>query len=324
MKHENLLNKKMATHPNTPKAVIICGPTGIGKTGFAIELAIKFKAEIIGADSMQIYRQMDIGTAKPTPAERSMVAHHMVDIVDPGDAFDANAYAAMAFQKVSDLTVRGTIPFIVGGTGLYIKSLVFGLFDADSNNPSIRNRLQEEAEAKGSLFLHQKLVNCDPEAAARLHVNDTYRIIRALEIYEITGRPISEYHRQHRFKSRRLNTLSFGLQMEREQLYKRIDARVDAMIQAGLLDEVKRLLAAGYSPELKSMQSIGYRHMAEYLSGHMDWEEAVRTLKRDTRRYAKRQMTWFKNNPEIIWVAPRLTEEIQNRISDFLGWQEDK
>jgi tRNA dimethylallyltransferase len=311
-------NITVDTDHKKPKAVIICGATGIGKTGFAIELAKKFKGEIIGADSMQVYRHMDIGTAKPTPKERSMVAHHMVDVVDPGESFDAETYAAMAFQKVLDLTDRDTIPFVVGGTGLYIKSLVFGLFDADPADPVIRNRLKEEAELKGSLFLHQKLGNCDPETAAKLHVNDTYRIIRALEIYEVTGIPISEYHRHHRFKSHRLDTLSFCLQMDRDRLYERIDARVDEMIQAGLLDEVKQLLDAGYSSALKSMQSIGYRHMVEFLTGHMAWEEAVRTLKRDTRRYAKRQMTWFRADPEIIWVASEPSEDIENRISNFL------
>jgi tRNA dimethylallyltransferase len=309
----------MDTDHQQPKAVIICGPTGIGKTGFAIELAKKFKTEIIGADSMQIYRHMDIGTAKPTPKERSMVPHHMVDVVDPGEAFDAEAYAEMASRKVTDVTARGRIPFIVGGTGLYIRSLVFGLFNADSADPVIRNRLQKEAREKGNLFLHQKLGSCDPEAAAKLHVNDTYRIIRALEIYEITGVPISEYHRHHGFDSRRLDTLSFGLKMDREQLYRRIDSRVDAMIQDGLLDEVKRLLNAGYSSDLKTMQAIGYRHMVEFLDGRLDWEEAVRTLKRDTRRYAKRQMTWFRTDPEIIWVAPELTDDIEKKIINFLG-----
>ena len=308
----------MDTNHKKPKAIVICGPTGIGKTGFAIELAQKFKGEIIGADSMQIYRTMDIGTAKPTPVEQSTVRHHMVDIVDPEEPFDAEKYAAMAFQKVSDLSARGTIPFVVGGTGLYIKSLVFGLFDADPADPVIRNQLKAEAEEKGSPFLHQRLGNCDPETAGKLHANDTYRIIRALEVYEITGVPISEYHHRHRFNSRRLDTLTLGLQMDRERLYERIDARVDAMIQAGLLDEVRGLLTAGYSQTLKSMQSIGYRHMVEFLEGHLDWEETVRTLKRDTRRYAKRQVTWFKADPDMMWVSPEDIRQAEQAINRFL------
>ncbi len=302
-----------------PRSVIICGPTGIGKTGFAVELARKFKGEIIGADSMQIYRRMDIGTAKPTPAERSLVRHHMVDIIDPDEPFDAEKYAVMALRSINSLEERGAVPFVTGGTGLYIKSLVLGLFDTDAVDLLIRQRLKAEAEEKGSQFLYKRLMDCDPDTAEKLHANDTYRIIRALEIYEITGKPISEYHRYHRFKARRLNTLTFGLEMDRERLYARIDARVDRMIQAGLLDEVQRLLAAGYAPELKSMQSIGYRHMVEFLEGHMDWEETVRTLKRDTRRYAKRQMTWFNADPEIVWVPPKLSDDIEKRVSDFLA-----
>jgi tRNA dimethylallyltransferase len=311
------LKTTMTNDHKKPKAVIICGPTGIGKTGFAIELARRFGGEIVGADSMQIYRHMDIGTAKPTLAERSLVTHHMVDIIDPDEPFDAEKYAAMAFRSINSLAEKGIIPFVAGGTGLYIKSLVFGLFDAEPTDPLIRSRIRTEAEEKGNPFLHQRLNHIDPETAGKLHVNDTYRIIRALEIYEITGTPISTYHQRHQFHARRLETLSFGLQMDRERLYERIDARVDGMIHAGLLDEVKGLLASGYSAELKSMQSIGYRHMVEFLEGRMDWEETVRTLKRDTRRYAKRQMTWFKADPDIIWISPGDTGGVEKAIRRF-------
>jgi tRNA dimethylallyltransferase len=311
----------MSTLHNRPRAIIICGPTGIGKTGFAIELARKFKGEIIGADSMQIYRRMDIGTAKPTQAERSSVVHHMVDIIDPDESFDAETYAGIAFRRIVSLEKRGAVPFVAGGTGLYIKSLVFGLFDGGPTDLVIRNRLKEESEEYGSLLLHRRLNPIDPETAEKLHVNDTYRIIRALEIYEITGTPISVFHRRHRFRTRRLDTLSFGLRMDRERLYERIDARVDAMIEAGLLEEVKNLLAAGYSAELKSMQSIGYRHMVKFIEGRTAWEETVRTLKRDTRRYAKRQMTWFRAVPDIVWLSPEDGDKAENAVRRF--WAEE-
>ncbi len=287
-----------------PKGIIICGPTGVGKTSFAIQLARLFQGEIIGADSMQIYRHMDIGTAKPTPAERSLVPHHMVDIVDPDEPFDAETYATLSLSIVMALQARQVLPFVVGGTGLYIKSLVYGLFDARPRDEALRIRLKQEAEKEGAEALFERLKQVDPVTARKLHVNDTYRIIRALEVYETSGVPISDYQRRHRFQESRVTTLKFGLHMGRDQLYDRIDERVDMMIQAGLLDEVRRLQESGYSGELKSMQSIGYRHMCDFLDGRLDWPETIRTLKRDTRRYAKRQMTWFKADREVVWVDP--------------------
>ena len=304
-----------------PKAIIICGPTGIGKTAFAIALAKAFQGEIIGADSMQIYRHMDIGTAKPTPVERSMVPHHMLDIVDPDEPFDAETYATLSLSIVMALQARQVLPFVVGGTGLYIKSLIYGLFDARPADKEIRVRLKQEAEKEGAETLFERLKQVDPVTARKLHVNDIYRIIRALEVYETSGIPISDYQQQHRFQESRLTTLKFGLHMNRDQLYDRIDERADVMIQAGLLDEVRRLLESGYSGKLKSMQSIGYRHMLDFLDGRMDWQETIRTLKRDSRRYAKRQMTWFKADREIVWVDPVASRDVKNRIREFLSEQ---
>jgi len=301
-----------------PKAVIICGPTGIGKTGFAMALAQTFGGEIVGADSMQIYRHMNIGTAKPSHDEQRMVRHHMVDVIDPDETFDAQTYADMAFAHVSNLAGRGVVPFVVGGTGLYIRSLVFGLFGGDPSDPLIRNRLTNEAKTQGHQRMYQRLALCDPDTAKKLHANDTYRIIRALEVYERTGTPLSAHHRRHRFRERRLNTLSLGLMMDRDVLYQRIDARVDAMIDAGLLEEVRRLLDAGYSQELKSMQSLGYRHMVDFVHDRMDWAETVRTMKRDTRRYAKRQLTWFRADPEIIWLTPEEIDKAESAVGRFL------
>ncbi len=301
-----------------PNIIVICGPTGLGKTSVSIELAIDLHGEIVGADSMQIYRYMDIGTAKPTPYERAQVPHYMVDIVDPDESFDAADFAKMAGEMIMKLHVEGIVSFVVGGTGLYIKALVHGLSQAGPADTDIRKRLKEAELLHGSGFLYERLSKCDPEASERIHPNDTFRIIRALEVYETTGMAISQYSKDHGFENRRFNVLKIGLYIERETLYDRIDRRVDAMIEAGLVDEVKMLLNMGYSEDLKSMQSIGYRHMIDFIKGRIAWEEAVRTLKRDTRRYAKRQMTWFKADPEIIWAEPEQTDYIKQLIRKFL------
>jgi len=301
-----------------PSVIVICGPTASGKTSVAIELAAIFNGEIIGADSMQIYRYMDIGTAKPTLQEQARIPHYMIDIVDPDQHFDARLYAQMAQNQAVELAFRDIVPFVVGGTGLYIKAFVHGLFQAEPANHDIRKSLNAEAQSRGTDSLHQRLSQFDPETAAKIHSNDTYRIIRALEIYEITGKTISEYHREHRFQDAPFRVLKIGLKIDREQLYDRINHRVDVMIAAGFVDEVKALLDQGYAPDLKSMQSIGYRHMVDFIRGDLPWDEALRTLKRDTRRYAKRQLTWFKANTEIIWYEPDRFDDIQLAIKKFL------
>jgi tRNA dimethylallyltransferase len=301
-----------------PNIVVICGPTGIGKTATAITLAEAYNGEIVGADSMQIYREMEIGTAKPTPGEQARVRHHMVDIVPPDAPFDAAQYEKMARETVYDLHSRGKIPVVAGGTGFYIKALTRGLFDTIPTDPEVRRRLQTEAAALGGGALHQRLAACDPETARRLHPNDTYRIVRALEVFEVTGKPLSAHHRDHQFGDRPFRQVTIGLTIPREALYSRIDTRVDMMLQTGLLNEVRGLLDRGYGPELKSMQSIGYRHMTDFLLGRLPWEEAVRTMKRDTRRYAKRQMVWFKSDPEIHWLAPDRIAEMRRLVETFL------
>ncbi|MDL2122896.1 MAG: tRNA (adenosine(37)-N6)-dimethylallyltransferase MiaA [Deltaproteobacteria bacterium] len=301
-----------------PNIIVICGPTGLGKTAVSIELATELHGEIIGADSMQIYRYMDTGTAKPTLDEQAQVHHHLIDVVDPDEPFDAAMFAKMAGEMIMKLHADGIVPFVVGGTGLYIKALVHGLSHAGPADTDIRKRLKEAELLHGSGFLYEKLSKCDQEAAERIHPNDTYRIIRALEVYEATGMAISQYSEDHGFEKRRFNVLKTGLHMEREALYDRINRRVDAMIEEGLVDEVKMLLGRGYSEDLKSMQSIGYRHMVDFIKGRITWEETVRTLKRDTRRYAKRQMTWFKADPEIVWAEPEQIDYIKEIIINFL------
>jgi len=301
-----------------PKIIIICGPTALGKTATAMGLAETFNGEIVGADSMQVYKYMDIGTAKPTRDEQSRVTHHMIDIVVPDEHFDTKAYARLAREKVMELNSQGITPFIVGGTGLYIKALVHGLFEAGASDPRIRNRLKEEAQIYGSAFLHQRLSRKDPDTAKKIHPNDAYRIIRALEVYESTGKTMTQLHREHSFKDNPFDFLKIGLHINRDILYDRINRRVDAMIDTGLVGEVTGLLKMGCASHLKSMQSIGYRHMVDFIQGRCEWNETVRTLKQDTRRYAKRQLTWFKADPDIIWAEPEQVSEIRDLIKKFL------
>jgi len=308
----------MGSEITKPKVIIICGPTGIGKTSIGIRLAEKLGGEIISADSMQIYRNMDIGTAKPTADEQDRVFHHLIDIVDPDEDFDAVRFAEIARQKVAQLHQRGLVPFVVGGTGLYIKALLQGLFQSNPVDPEIRERLMKEAAEDGSSRLFEHLQQVDPDAADRLHPNDTYRIVRALETIESSGRSISEHQQDHGFSDEPFHALKVCLQMDRQTLYDRIDRRVDLMIEAGLVEEVQKLLGMGYGADLKSMQSIGYRHIIDFLEGRLSWDECVRTLKRDTRRYAKRQFTWFGADKDIIWQTPDEFNQIGDLVAAFL------
>lgn len=308
----------MPSKQSKPKVVVICGPTGIGKTTVGVTLANEYEGEIISADSMQIYLRMDIGTAKPTAAELGAARHHLVNICEPDEPFDAAAFVQAARTAADKIIARGKLPMIVGGTGLYIKAFLQGIFQTDPVDPAIRARLKAEADTHGPEALYRRLEAVDPVAAARLHPNDHFRIMRALETIETSGRPISEFHAGHQFNDEPYTALKIGLQMDREALYKRIDRRVDAMLAAGLEKEVRQLLTDGYSAELKSMQSIGYRHMVDFIQNRMSREECERTLKRDTRRYAKRQFTWFGGDQEIFWFAPEALDAMRARIDEFL------
>lgn len=303
--------------PNKTALVIVCGPTGIGKTSVAIGIAEAENGEVIGADSMQIYRQMTIGTAKPTAAEQARVPHHMVDVVDPAEDFDAARFAATAGRIVGDLARRGILPIVAGGTGLYIKALTRGIFEIEAGDPQIRADLKAAVTEKGMPALYRELENVDPETASRVHPNDTYRVLRALEVHAVTGTTMSRLQADHAFAEEKYNCLKIGLTMDRDRLYERINRRVDMMIDEGLEAEVRGLLAKGYDPQLKAMQSIGYRHMAAYLGGEIQWEEMLATLKRDTRRYAKRQFTWFRADPQIQWFEPEETKKILALVRNF-------
>lgn len=297
---------------------VICGPTCVGKTTVAIEAASALDAEIISADSMQIYRYMDIGTAKPSLLEQARVSHHMIDIVDPDALFDAQLYAEMGRKVIYELADAGIPVVVAGGTGLYIRALLHGLFQAGSGDPGLRMKLKAEASIHGTDSLYQQLCQCDPVSAAKIHPSDTFRIIRALEVYAATGQPISTWHKEHQESPPLFDVLKIGLSRPRELLYERINRRVDIMIEDGLVDEVKSLIDRGYASGLKPFRSIGYRHILDFLEGRLSWEDTLQTLKRDTRRYAKRQMTWFNADLQVEWMDADHTDEIVSTVKSFL------
>ncbi|MGV1098933.1 tRNA (adenosine(37)-N6)-dimethylallyltransferase MiaA [Thiovibrio sp. JS02] len=307
-------------NPIAEPVLVLLGPTAVGKTALSLRLAQRFSCEIVGLDSMQIHRRMDIGTAKASPEERALIPHHLIDIVDPDEEYHVGRYVEDAVAACREIIGRGKRPMLVGGTGLYLKALMNGLFEVEANEPTIRTRLKERLAEEGRAVLFSELVACDPQTAARIHSNDTQRLLRALEIFLATGRGwsthLAQQPRQEPVFSR---VLKIGLQGERETLYERIDFRVQQMVEHGLLDEVRSLLDMGYPAELKSMQAIGYRHMVNFLSGAWQWEEALRLLARDTRRYAKRQLTWFGADPEIRWFSPEDEQGVLAKVAVFLN-----
>ena len=317
VKRERVSKRRMSGE--RPRVIAIMGPTAVGKTRLVSKLAKDLGGEIVNADSVQIYRFMDIGTAKPTMADRAEVAHHLVDIVDPDQDFDASRYSQLAREVISSLARQGKPAIVVGGTGLYLKAIFHGLFPGAPSDPLVRQLLRREAEKKGGVELYQRLQRIDPITAQRVHPHDLFRIIRALEVWECMGQPISALQSDHDFQDRPFLPLKIGLRRPRSELYERIDRRVEEMLAQGLLEEVRGLLSRGYGPNLKSMQALGYRHLVQHLINGVDITEAVRTMKRDTRRYAKRQMTWFRRDREINWFHPRQKEDIVRLAGRFLG-----
>jgi tRNA dimethylallyltransferase len=304
---------------NLQKILVICGPTASGKSELALRLAHELDAEIINADSMQLYRGMDIGTAKPTPKQRAEVPHHLIDIVDPDRLFSAADFADAADDVIRDIRARGKQPIVVGGTGLYIRALLKGLVDSPSGAGEIRAALQKDADELGNVAMLEQLRSVDPELAAGLHPNNLVRIIRALEVHRLTGIPLSRHQQEHAFAVRRYDSLQIGILVERSRLYGNIEERVDRMLVEGLLDEVKVLLSSGFGPESKAMRSIGYKEAVAHLGGEITLEEAVTLIKRDTRRYAKRQLTWFNADPDILWCQEQidLSGFVANELSAF-------
>ena len=302
--------------------IFLVGPTAIGKSRVAIPVAQAIGTEILTADSTQVYRGMDIGTDKPRLEERGGIPHRLIDLVEPDEPFNAGRYRRLALQEIVRLHAEGRVPLVVGGTGLYVRALAYGLWEGPSADWGLRRQLLEEETAHGAGHLWRCLSEVDPVLARTLHIRDRNKIVRALEVALRTGVPLSEWHRRHRFQERPFTAVMIGLTMDRTALYRRIDARVLKEIEAGLVEETRGLLARGYDETLGSMKALGYRQMTGYLKGRYGWEEAVRRLQRDTRHFAKRQVTWFRSDPTVTWLRieeEESGEQIAKRILDHLG-----
>ena len=302
------------------KSSLICivGPTAVGKTEIAIQLAQHLDAEIVSLDSRQIYREMDIGTAKPTPDQRGAVPHHLIDCVDVDQPFSVAEYQRLADTAIAEIRERGKPAMAVGGAGLYFRGIIDGLFDGPGADEEIRAKLQQEADEHGNAVLHERLRRCDPETANRVHPNNRVRVIRALEVYELTGKPISVLQGQWKTSEPRYPFRAFGLNIPRETLYQRIEERVDRMVEAGLIEEVKGLLDQGYPRNCVAMQSFGYKELIDYLDRNRTFHEAITLLKQNTRRFAKRQLTWFRNDPRIEWMDTSQFSSIDGIVDNLL------
>ncbi len=300
------------------KIVVIVGATASGKSSLALEAALAFNAEIVNADSLQVYRYLDIGTAKPEVEEQKRVRHHLIDIIDPAEEYTAARFAQDADAAIADISSRGKQAIVAGGTGLYIRALTEGIFAGPEADWALREELLDKAKLNGPSYLHDRLKEVDPKAASGIHPNNQRRLIRALEVEALTKRPISDFHSEHAFKERRYEALKIGLDIERESLYRAIEERVDSMVEAGLIAEVDGLLKDGYSQDLKPMGALGYKEIIGYINGEYPKEEAVRLLKRNTRRYAKKQLTWFKKEIDIEWFSPENRSGIMKKIEEHL------
>lgn len=305
------------------KLFIIIGPTAVGKTDLSLALANKLNGEIISADSMQIYKHMNIGTAKPTVEERQGIPHHLIDVVNPDENFSVAEFQKITKQKIDELIVTNKLPIIAGGTGLYINSIIFDMdFSQSVSNLKLREDLQKEAAELGNEFVHNKLKKIDPDSAKRIHPNNLKKVIRAIEVYHETGEKIGDFSKDIKLNDE-YDFFVVGLTRDRQELYDRINIRVDMMIDQGLVKEVKDLLDLGYTKNLTAFKGLGYKEIIKYLEGEYDLDEAIRILKRDTRHYAKRQLTWFKRYSFINWYnLSNYTSEdnlLKDIIKDFEG-----
>jgi len=312
----------MENSMSLPKLIVIAGPTAVGKTKIAIELAKRINGEIISADSMQVYKYMDIGTAKPTLEEMDGIKHYLIDEIEPNDAYSVAVFVQKSKEYLHDIYQRGKQPIIVGGTGFYINALVcdnnFMSTDIEVGNTTIREELYRMANEQGELSLHNMLMEIDPVAAERIHPNNVKRVIRAIEFHKLTdGKLISEHNDAEKLRTSPYDVSLFVLDMPRGKLYERIELRIDKMIEDGLVSEVQHLLDMGVSPDAISMRGLGYKEVVPYLQGHTTLDEATELLKRNTRRFAKRQLTWFKHqcpNATTISVDETGNESIINNI----------
>lgn len=289
------------TDPASRALISIVGPTGSGKSALALRIARELSGEIVSCDSLQVYRGLDIGSAKATAEERAEVRHHLLDVVEPDEEFSAAEYARQGRAALLEIAARGRLPIVAGGTGLYLKALLQGLFKGPARNPALRRRLEALAERHGDVRLHRLLGRIDPEAAGRMATRDRVRIIRALEVFWTTGRPLTAHHRQGAEPLRGFSTLVIGLDLDRPDLRQRVERRARGMFQGGLLDEVRGLLARGFPPDLRPLRAIGYRQAVAVVLGRLGCEDAERETVTETLRFAKRQMTWFRHQAQVTW-----------------------
>ncbi|MEW8972096.1 MAG: tRNA (adenosine(37)-N6)-dimethylallyltransferase MiaA [Mesobacillus sp.] len=305
------------------KLIVLIGPTAVGKTKLSIELAKKFDGEIISGDSMQIYKGMDIGTAKITVAEMEGIPHHLIDIKEPDESFSTAEFQELVRKKIDEISSRGKMPMIVGGTGLYIQSVIFDYHFTDApSDPAFRRSLEQTAEAEGQDFLHGKLKEADPESASRIHPNNVRRVIRALEIIHCTGKTAGELQ-ENQSPELLYETALIGLTMDREILYNRINYRVDLMVEQGLLDEVKYFYDKGLR-DCQSIQAIGYKELYDYFDGKVSLELAIENLKQNSRRYAKRQLTWFRNKMNVEWFDMSESKDAEKKFAEISKFIEGK
>lgn len=299
--------------------IILTGPTAVGKTELSIKLAKAVNGEIISADSIQVYKYMDIGSAKVTKEEMDGVKHYLIDVLEPTDEFNIFVFKKLATEAMEEIYAKGKVPIIAGGTGFYIQSVLYDIeFAEEEGDKTYRHELEKKAAAEGVSVIHRMLEEVDPKAAAEIHENNLKRVIRALEYYHETGKPISEHNEEQRSKTSPYNFRYYVLNMDRDKLYDRINLRVDIMLENGLLDEVKKLKDMGFSKDLVSMQGIGYKEIREYIDGECAYEEAVETLKKNTRNFAKRQLTWFRRESDVTWLNHEEFECDKEKMLEFM------
>ena len=302
-----------------PRLVIILGPTAVGKSAVALDLAEELNGEIVNADSQQVYRYMNIGTGKPSTTERARVVHHVIDVVDPDEEFNAALFRRLASAAAADIHERGKSAIVCGGTGLYLKALTHGLFEGPGQDTAIRRELDDEIAEHGLAALYRRLEKIDPAVGSSIHPNDRQRIVRALEVYQLTGKPLGEWQKAHAFGDSPFSVLKIGLQRDRADLYELINRRSESMVRAGLLEEVRGLVIKGFALELKPLQSVGYRQMGAVIQKKIGLKNALEEMQQETRRLAKRQLTWFRADREIHWYHPESQKEQILRVAqEFL------
>lgn len=309
----------MTASVKKPGLVILTGPTAVGKSELAIELARQIGGEIVSADSMQVYRHMDIGSAKIMPEQMGGIPHHLIDVLEPTEEFNVVSFQQLAKKALQDIYARGHIPVVAGGTGFYIQALLYDIdFTENDEDTALRSQLEAFARTQGCEALYERLMRIDPESCESIHAHNVKRVIRAIEFYEKTGEKISEHNRQQRARTSPYQFAYLVLTDDRDRLYRKIEARVDNMLQQGLVEEVAALSAAGCTRDMVSMQGLGYKEILDHLDGRLSLEEAVYTLKRDTRHFAKRQLTWFRRERDVVWIDKQAFAYDDRRILEYI------